>query len=331
MVGLILVFKFASLKGNVYLVDGPDIVVANFESGKVQRITRGRYPSVSSSGTQIAFIRDSTLWVHNLVTGTESSLTQRNLLAEEASDRGSLAEGFEPAWSHDEKYLLASVPTKIKIVGAGGYDSVFNEGFPADSVIWTIKRIRVVVGGNGQSSIKNTGQILFGPSPHGLGRFELTSSVCPAISPDGSRIAFCRSGDLWCADTCGNTVSDEMPNTYAERKWTLGQDTGGSNYTQFIYRLSWSPSGRKLAVSSRRIGGGGVNVVTILSTSGGFRELDSFFGRNASFISEESVVFVGTNQTASGLIVRSLGQKKDETLRVKGDWPTVARKLTKSR
>ncbi len=74
----------------------------------------------------------------------------------------------------------------------------------------------------------------------------------PALSPDGTRIAFARDGDLWIADSDG-----EHERRIVDRD-TEPPTTGASHFTLGAQTAAWSDDGTRIVYVVARIGGSGL-------------------------------------------------------------------------
>jgi Tol biopolymer transport system component len=163
--------------------------------------------------------------------------------------------------------------------------------------------------------------LLFRPSIHGsIRRTEIVTSACPSVSPDGKHVAFCRNGDLWLSEVNTSGASDELFQPRATRIWSnYLQESGSDNYSSFIYRISWSPSGKLLAVSTYRYGGSDSGAITILKVGDKAVEKQVVTGHTGVFVDDDHILYstIGT----TGIYLRSLKSGKVMQLASEGYWP----------
>lgn len=293
------------------------------------------YPSLSPNGKQLSFLRNGAAWVRDLKSNREWQVTGKVLEHDKHIDPTD--HEFTPTWTHDGKMLLISVPNRLQIRRIG--QPIWNneEDFRQEIQTWAIYRVPIdlaeqkelnrerVYGEQGHEfQLKPTDHpmdLLFGPSIHGfVGWTEIVSSACPSVSPDGKHVAFCRNGDLWLSDVNTSGSFDEIMQPRAARIWSnYLQESGSDNYSSFIYRISWSPSGKLLAASTYRYGGSDRGAITILKVGDKAVEKQVVTGHTGVFVDEDHIMYstIGT----TGIYLRSLRSGKVILLASQGYWP----------
>ena len=212
---------------------------------------------------------------------------------------------FYPEWTTDSEALLISKPDRVRLSFPGSAHSLA-DAYPAQFVFWAVYRYEV-----NRESLPDRPRMtqMLGPSTtSGVSSFSLMSTACPAISPDAKRLAFCRGGDLWMA-TFDAPIHVDTYDWDEERILALGTQEGGtgvSNETDFIHRISWSPSGRLLAVSIERYSGSGDWNVYIVEVGETPRVVTSFRGADAVFVNNAAVLFDGDTNDTSGIVLKDL-------------------------
>ncbi|MEQ1823438.1 MAG: hypothetical protein ABL949_13090 [Fimbriimonadaceae bacterium] len=96
---------------------------------------------------------------------------------------------------------------------------------------------------------------------------------CPAISPDGTKVAVSVNGDVWLAET----EPREQGESSFDGGWEFTRIAALAEYDQPSYRasrenyfvtdLDWSPDGKSLAFCKRRVGGSGFEQIGLLSST----------------------------------------------------------------
>ncbi len=106
---------------------------------------------------------------------------------------------------------------------------------------------------------------------------------------------------------------------------TLEGGTRATNETSMIFRISWSPDGKLLALSSDRYGASGSSEVTILKTDHLSEKAASFSGSDASFIDGDRVVYTKASSRGQDVWVRSLDSGEEKLLISHASDPAVAK------
>jgi hypothetical protein len=98
------------------------------------------------------------------------------------------------------------------------------------------------------------------------------------------------------------------------------QESGSDNFTDFIFRIGWSSSGKRLAVSTDRFSGSGSAAVTILGLEKKLQEITCIDGHQGAFIDEDTILYSGVRQ--KGTFAYSIRSGHSHKLLPAGDWPT---------
>ncbi len=97
-------------------------------------------------------------------------------------------------------------------------------------------------------------------------------NAAPALSPDGTKIAFTRDEDIWIADADGN----QARKLAAVAELQTPPDGAASNWSLGAQSIAWSPDGKHIAYVLGRIGGSGVQELWVMNADGsGQKHLDS--------------------------------------------------------
>ena len=251
---------FASDRGGTY-----DVWEVELATGEVRRLTEGAeneyQPAYAPDGRRIAYVADgdaSGVWVR------EGSGATARIVNLEGQD------GYAPSWSpdgsriaYDQQVYGASRLRVVPAAGSGDHGAPVSEdgedvfGFRASwradgSLLYTADgrlRVRPAAGGRA-SDVPFTATVTldrptyrkrlrdFGPS----GPLPVKGIVSPAVSPDGSRVAFTALGDLWVVPTGGGE-----PERITDDVWVEADPM-------------WSPDGTRLAYGSDRAGEGRVDI-----------------------------------------------------------------------
>lgn len=235
------------------------------------------YPAFSPDGQRIAYAARGSAKVDpfHIFVRTAATDTPRQLTSGDAND-------VSPAWSPDGNQIAflrtADGRAQYLVVNVGGggerkvaeFDASGGEAQPLPSVSWT---------GDGKSLVV----VDSGATPPAIATVAIESGAVtritkpgegadgdfsPAVSPDGSTLAFVRKagnegGDIFLCDLRGESV----------RQLTFD--------SRPILGVSWTPDGRELVYSGNRFGGG--PRIWRLPIHGGSPQLLAIAGRRAQY------------------------------------------------
>ena len=123
----------------------------------------------------------------------------------------------------------------------------------------------------------------------------------PALSPDGSEIAFSWQGDLWIVSSAGGDA----------RRLTVHQ--------AYDHSPSWSPDGREIAFSSNRHGNDDIFVASVRD---GFTERLTFHSDDdqmQSWSPDGKTLYFGSNRESRAGLIYAVSRAGGRPLRVTGD------------
>ena len=292
-----------------------------FSQGKESLVVKhATAPAPSPDGKQLAFLREGNLYLWDLAKGTTKRCSE---LTERATDLPS--HDVTPSWDDKSRFVLFSHADRYSVTRRGiDVKPMFGEEKSSRS-IWNVYWYWL-----SKPPTKSGLSLFLGNSTSGSSSFSLASSLAAAFSPDGRRVAFCRNGDLWMASLEPSSIHGGIK----EASWdearvlatgTLEGGTRATNETSMIFRISWSPDGNLLALSSDRYGASGSSEVTILKTDHLSEKGASFSGSDASFIDGDRVVYTKASSRGQDVWVRSLDSGEEKLLISHASNPAVAK------
>ena len=234
----------ASVTRPIYFVRDGDIF-RHSTSGDQKIISRGNYPAISPNGKKLAFIRNEDLYVY----GLDSHIESRKTFFRHDSDRSKLSGNRTafPSWDPNGECILCSHLDALNVKMANPPQAAIHFlPFTDRPALWSVYWYRI---NSGQGNAKT---VSFLSNSTSASNFFLSSTFGASFSPQGDKVAFCRNGDLWMANLNNRAQGENTAFGWTEQRvWALANLDGNSdNWSSFIFRISWSPSGSKLAVYS---------------------------------------------------------------------------------
>ena len=275
-------------------------------------------PALSPNDKRLAFLRDGDLYVYDLETEDTKRCSQ---LPEKPSDTPE--HDTFPSWDASSRFVVFSHPDRYGVVRKG---EEIHPMFGTEHSLKTIWNVNWCW--TNKKGVKADLSLFLGNETSGPSKFSVQSSLSAAFSPEGRRVAFCRNGDLWLATLEPSAIHDAI----REASWdearilTCGIQEGGtraSNETSAIFRISWSPDGKLLALSSDRYGSEGSPEIQIVRADRPSEKIGTFPGSDACFLDAGHIVYVKPYAQSQDIWVRDLETKDEKILISHASEPAV--------
>lgn len=275
-------------------------------------------PAVSPDEKHLAFIREGDLylcdpdnpepWRGSRLGAQEHDLPDHDLY---------------PSWDPTSQYVIFSHADRFGITRRG--ESV-HPMFGSEHAVQTIWNVYWSWPRKGES--RPDLSLFLGNETTGTSVFSVVSSFAASFSPNGKKVAFCRNGDLWMATLEATSILDAI----REASWDearvlpIGTQEGGTrptNETSSIFRISWSPDGKLLALSVDRYSSTGSPQVIIVNADKASEKVASFSGSDACFLDSNHILYVKPYTKSTDIWVRSLDTQDEKVLISHGTDPAV--------
>ena len=305
----------------VYFVRN-DSIYRSFQGNEALIKSHAVGPSPSPDGKRLAYLSDGNLYVMDLGKGTSKKYTTFPPKADNDNYRDTF-----PSWDPTSKYVIFSHLDLYSITRKGGtaVDTMFGTEHALRSIwsvywVWADKVVRA----------KGDLSLFLGNETSGMTKFSVVSSLAASFSPDGKRVAFCRNGDLWLADIDLSSVHNvaKIANWDEARilpSAILEGGTRGSNETNAIFRVSWSPDAKLLAISCDRYGGSGGADVQVVKADNPTERVVSFPGWDATFADSNHVLYVKPYAESENVWVYNTDTKEEKVLIAHASEPAVGK------
>ena len=106
---------------------------------------------------------------------------------------------------------------------------------------------------------------------------------------------------------------------------TLEGGTRSANETTAIFRISWSPDGKLLAITTDRYGSAGSPEITILKTEHLSEKGTSVSGSDATFADADRVLYSKSTSRGHDIWMRSLDSGDERLIIAKASEPAAAK------
>lgn len=277
-------------------------------------------PAPSPDGRRLAFLRAGDLYIFDLKDGATSRGSHFPVRKERP-----LAHEIFPSWDTKSQYVIFSHLDRYGVVREGrAPQPMFGMEHDSRSV-WNVYWCWLS-GGTPADDVS----LFLGNETSGISGSSLFSSSSAAFSPDGTRVAFCRNGDLWMASVDPSSIHDAIHEAAWDEARVLacGIQEGGtreSTETSWIYRISWSPDGKLLALSTDRYLTNGSPEVRIVNPDNPAEKVQTFPGSDACFLGPGQVLYVKPYSKSFDIWVRDLSTRDESILVSHASEPAVAR------
>ncbi len=299
----------------IYFVRGGDIYRHDSQGDK-KIVANGDYPSRSPDGKKLAFIRNTDLFVMTLASGRVSRKT--HFAMGNQNDWPAGGRNGYPSWDPSGRCILCSRLSNFHIKVDPVSDLESTSTIEGSHQVWRVANFWL------KPLYMAPRTEDFFTRDYLSSNMFVASEFGAAYSPDGRKIAFCENGDLWMASLFVDNVLSEPDYSNYAQDWEQERvlacaalDSLGDNYSTFLFRISWSPNGSKLALYSNEYKGGVDKFITVVDAAHPKRTIAEFPGADAFFTSEDRLVYWRYDpEIGSCLYSYSLKTKK-ETLIVK--------------
>ena len=283
-------------------------------------VKRGVGPAISPDGSRLAFLKDGDLYLLDINKGETRRASHLNEKPDDIPEHDPF-----PSWDPTGRYVIFSHPDRYGLVKRGDETHAMYGSEKATKTIWN-----VYWSWSRKGTTKTELSLFLGNETTGISSFSVTSSSAASFSPDGKRVAFCRNGDLWMASLDPSTIHDAI----REASWdearvlTCGTQEGGTratNETSTILRISWSPDGKLLALSSDRYMSSGSAQVIVVRADRPTEKVASFSGTDACFYDAGHLLYVKPYGQSQDIWLRDIETRDEKILIPHATEPEVAR------
>jgi len=317
---LIAAIRQASLPIIYFVRD--DSIYKSVSGRETKILTHAVGPALSPDGKRLAFLRDGNLNVLDFEEGDTKRFTAFPDKAEDDTFRDTF-----PSWDPTSKYVIFSHLDQYTIARKGpAVAPMFGSEHLTRSIwnvywCWADKAYRA----------KSDLSLFLGNETSGLSQQAVVSSMAAAFSPDGKRVAFCRNGDLWMAEIDLSSIHNiakigSWDEARISASAILEGGTRGSNETNSIFRVSWAPDGRYLAISSDRYGASGGADIQIVRADKPTDIVISFPGWDATFLDGGHILYVKPYADSENIWEYTIDTKDEKILIPHASEPAVGRR-----
>ena len=278
-------------------------------------------PSPSPNGKQLAFLRDGNLHTYELSAGTVRKLTTFPDKADDDTFRDTF-----PSWDPSSKYVVFSHLDQYTITHKGPTVEPLYGVETSSKNVWNVywywlERV---------TKLKGNLNLFLGNETSGLSKMSLFSSLAASFSPDGRKVAFCRNGDLWMADVDPSAIHNLAKIASWDEARVLPSailegGTRGTTETNAIFRISWSPDGKLLAISSDRYSGSGGADIQIVRADRPTETVVSFPGWDATFVDSDRILYVKPYTDSENIWLYTIESKDEKLLIPHASEPAVGK------
>ncbi len=308
-------------------------IYRSYQGTETKLLTNASGPSPSPDGKRLAFIRIGNL--HSL--DLESNLVTK-MSAFLSNPEGDALQNTFPSWDPSSKFLIFSHLDQYSVtrreaiskkskkpVRTTKIEPLFGSEHSFRS-IWNVYWCWA----DRQSKLKSELNLFLGNETSGLSRFSVVSSLAAAFSPDGKKVAFCRNGDLWMADLDLSSIHNVARIASWDEARVLSSailegGTRGTNETNAIFRISWSPDGKLLAISSDRYGASGGADIQVVRADRPSETVTSFPGWDAAFLDSGHLLYEKPYTESQNIWEYSIDSKEEKILIANASQPSVGK------
>ena len=298
-----------------------DSIFRTYQGRESKILTHAVGPSPSPDGKRLAFLRDGNLHTYELSDGTTKKFTSFPDKEEDDSFRDMF-----PSWDNTSKYVIFSHLDQYTVTRkTPSIEPLFGSIKAVHSIwstywCWADNAVRP----------KGNVSLFLGNETSGLSAMSVVSSLAASFSPDGKKVAFCRNGDLWMADIDPSAIHNvakiaswDEARVFASA--ILEGGTRGSNETNSIFRIAWSPDGKFLAISSDRYSGSGGADVQVVRADKPSETVVSFPGWDASFLDANHLLYVKPYTESLNIWEYTIDTKEEKILIAHASEPAAGR------
>ncbi|MDR3688457.1 MAG: hypothetical protein P4L46_03700 [Fimbriimonas sp.] len=304
----------------IYFVRG-DSIYQLTHGAESKLIVHAVGPSPSPDGKRLAFMRDGNLFLLDLSEGTSKRATS----FPEKSAEDHFRDTF-PSWDPASKNVIFSRLDEYSVLRKGAkVDPMYGSDHLTRSIwsvywYWADHAFRP----------KGNVSLFLGNETSGLSAMSVVSSMAGSFSPDGKRVAFCRNGDLWLADLDLSSIHNVVKIASWDEARVLSSailegGTRGSNETNAIFRIAWSPDSRLLVLSTDRYTGSGGADVQVVKADRPTETVVSFPGWDATFLDSGHLLYVKPYTDSENVWEYTIGTKEEQVLIPHASEPAVGR------
>jgi len=295
-----------------------DSIYKSVQGKETLLVKHASAPAVTTGEKQLAFIRDGELYICDLES-MDSRRCSRFGTPEYQPDHD-----IFPSWDPTSNYVLFSHADRYGVVRHG---EAVQPMFGTEHTWRTIWNVYWCW--NNKPGTKADISLFLGNETTGTSKFSVSSSSAAAFSPNGRKVAFCRNGDLWMATLDPSSILDAIREASWDEARVLacGTQEGGtrtSNETTTLYRISWSPDGKLLALSSDRYNSAGNPQVLVVKADKPSEKVSTFAGSDACFLDSGNILYVKPYTRSTDVWVRNLDSQDEKVLVTHAADPAVA-------
>jgi Tol biopolymer transport system component len=296
--------------------------VYSWDKGQETKIISDAYsPAVSPNGKVLAFLREGNLHSYDISDGLVRQLTTFPDKAEDDTFRDTF-----PSWDPSSKYVIFSHLDQYTVTRKGPVVQPLYGSESGTRSVWNVYWYWM----DRANRLKGNLNLFLGNETSGLSKLSVVSSLAASFSPDGRKVAFCRNGDLWMADVDPSAIHNLAKIASWDEARVLPSailegGTRGTNETNAIFRIAWSPDGKLLAISSDRYTGSGGADIQIVRTDRPSETVVSFPGWDATFLDSNRILYVKPYTESENIWLYTMDSKDEKMLIPNASEPAVGK------